>query len=250
MDHSLTSNELLTGRYGSQSNDRYTPLTFATVGGQAQPQRFQNSLLSLTSTFTPTLLNEAHFSYSRTVNRTQGQNTGNPIAASAGIPFAPTSGFNSGFPESIGIGSSTITGLSEAQPWFLTVNTFQWYDGITWIKGKHTLKAGADVRRVRADALIATHENNGYTFSGQFSGDGFSDFLLGCPSTETLVLGSQPSGPLPRNESSVLRNGRLEGEPQPHHELRGALRILRAAKGIERLDSPVRHHPRWPSLPQ
>lgn len=194
VDHSLSGSELLTGRYGSQSNDRYTPLTFATVGGQRQPQRFQNSLISLTSTFTPTLLNEAHFSYSRTVNRTQGQNTGTPVAANAGIPFAPTSGFNSGFPETIVIGGSTISPLSEGQPWFLTVNTFQWYDGLTWIHGSHSLKAGVDVRRVRADALIATHQNNNYTFSGQFTGDGFSDFLLGTPSTETLVLAPNVAG--------------------------------------------------------
>ncbi|MDQ2948453.1 MAG: TonB-dependent receptor, partial [Acidobacteriota bacterium] len=194
IDHNFSARENLTGRYASQSNDKYAPLVFPTIGGQKQPQRFQNAVLSLTSAFSPTLLNEAHFSYSRTVNRTQGQNTGNPIAAQAGIPFAPTSGSNSGFPESIGIGTSSISGLSEGQPWFLTVNTFQWYDGITWVHGSHTVKAGVDIRRIRADALIATHENNGYTFSGQFTGDGFADFLLGIPSTETLVLAPNQQG--------------------------------------------------------
>ncbi len=194
VDHSFSAGQNLMGRYGSQSNDRYTPLTFPTIGGQKQPQRFQNALLSLTSAFSPTFLNEAHFSYSRTVNRTQGQNTGNPIAANAGVPFAPTSGLNSGFPESISLGTSAISSLSEGQPWFLTVNTFQWYDGITWIHGNHSVKAGADIRRIRADALIATHQNNGYTFSGQFTGDGFADFLLGVPSTETLVLAPNQEG--------------------------------------------------------
>ncbi len=194
VDHSFSQNENLMARYGSQSNDRYTPLTFPTIGGQLQPQRFQNSVIGLTSAFSPTLLNEAHFSYSRTINRTQGQNTGNPIAANAGVPFAPTSGSNSGFPETISLGTSAISSLSEGQPWFLTVNTFQWYDGITWIHGNHSVKAGVDIRRIRADALIATHQNNGYTFSGQFSGDGFADFLLGTPSTETLVLAPNQEG--------------------------------------------------------
>ncbi len=194
IDHSLSASENLMGRYASQSNDRYTPGTFPEIGGQLQPQRFQNAVLSLTSSFTPTLLNEAHFSYSRTVNRTQGQNTDNPIAAQAGVPFAPTSGTDSGFPETISIGTSAISGLSEGQPWFLTVNTFQWYDGITWVHGNHTVKAGVDIRRIRADATIATHENNDYTFSGQFTGDGFADFLLGIPSTETLVLQPNQEG--------------------------------------------------------
>jgi len=182
------------GRYGSQSNDRYIPLTFPTVGGQLQPQRFQNSVLSLTSAFTPSLLNEAHFSYSRTVNRTAGQNTGNPIAANAGVPFAPTSGPNSGFPETISIGSSSITGLSEGQPWFLTVNTFQWYDGITWIHGSHSIKAGVDIRRIRADAALATHENNQLHFLGAILGRRIRGLLLGDPSTETLVLSPNQPG--------------------------------------------------------
>ena len=194
VDHNISRGESLMGRYGSQSNSRYTPLTFPTVGGQSQPQRFQNSVLSLTSGFSPTLLNEAHFSYSRTVNRTAGQNTGNPIAADVGIPFAATSGPNAGFPESIGLGSTSITGLSEGQPWFLTVNTFQWYDGITWIHGSHSVKAGVDIRRIRADAAIATHQNNAYTFSGQFTGDGFADFLLGDPASEFLVLAPNQQG--------------------------------------------------------
>lgn len=194
IDHNISRGESLMGRYGSQSNDRYLPLTFPTVGGQKQPQRFQNALLTLTSSITPSLLNEAHFSYGRTINRTVGQNTGNPIAANAGIPFAATSGTNAGFPESIGIGTSAISGLSEGQPWFLTVNTFQWYDGITWIHGAHSIKAGADIRRIRADAAIATHENNVYSFSGQFTGDGFADFLLGNPATETILLAPNQPG--------------------------------------------------------
>ena len=194
IDHNISAGESLTGRYGSQSNDRYIPLTFPTVGGQKQPQRFQNALLSLSSAITPRFLNEAHFSYSRTINRTAGQNTGNPIAANAGIPFAPASGPNSGFPETISIGSSAISSLSEGQPWFLTVNSFQWYDGITWIHGSHSVKAGVDIRRIRADAAIATHSNNQYTFSGQFSGDGFADFLLGVPSSELLLLAANQPG--------------------------------------------------------
>jgi outer membrane receptor protein involved in Fe transport len=194
IDHNFTDTESLMGRYGSQSVDRYTPGAFPTVGGQIQPQQFQNAVLGLTSTFSPTLLNEGHFSYGRTINRTQGQNTGDPIAADAGIPNTPTSGLNAGFPETLSVGGSSINGLSEGQPWFLTVNTFEWSDGITWIHNAHSVKAGVDVSRTRADALIATHQNNQYTFSGQFTGDGFADFLLGDPSTELLALQPNQAG--------------------------------------------------------
>lgn len=188
VDHRLSEMHNLMGRYGSQERDRFSPGTFANVGGQSQPQRFQNSLLKLTSSFSPTFLNEAHFSYGRSINRTKGQNAGDPIASEIGVPFAPTSSFGAGFPQNINIGSSLITGIGETQPWFLTVNTFQWYDGITWVRGAHTLKAGADIRRTRSDVTFNTHGNGNYTFTGQFTGDGFADFLLGYPGSMILAL--------------------------------------------------------------
>ena len=187
----------------ARAGKRYTPGSFPDVGGQIQPQRFQNALLSLTSVFSPALVNEAHFSYGRTINRTKGQNTGNPIAANAGVPFAFSDSFNAGFPEQIGMGNSAISGIAEGQPWFLTVNTFQWYDGITWVHASHTVKAGGEARRNRADASIATHANNDYAFSGQFTGDGFADFLLGLPASETLVLAPNGSSRLRDTEMAA-----------------------------------------------
>lgn len=187
-DHRLSDKHDLMGRYGSQEVNRFTPGTYALVGGQLQPQRFQGAVLGLTSTFTPTLLNQARFSYNRAINRTQGQNSGDPIAAQIGIPFAPSGGLSAGFPEAISLQRTLVSSISEGQPWFLTVNSFQWYDGVTWIKGAHTLKAGADIRRSRSDANLFTRQNNAYTFSGQFTGDGFADFLLGFPSSSSLAL--------------------------------------------------------------
>ncbi len=102
MDHRLTSKHDLMSRYTLQDREIYTPGTFTRVGGVGIPQRFQNIVLGLTSTLSPNLLNEARFSYGRTVNRQQGQNTGKPIAADLGIPFAPRDEINAGFPEGIG----------------------------------------------------------------------------------------------------------------------------------------------------
>ena len=188
VDHRLSSKHDFMSRYTLQDREIYAPGTFTLVGGVRIPQRFQNIVLGLTSTLTPTLLNEARFSYGRTVNRQQGQNTGTPIAADLGIPYAPRDETNAGFPEGIGLGTTVISGLSEQQPWFLTVNSFQWYDALTLTKGTHSIKAGADIRRVRSDAYLGTRQNNSYTFGGGFTGDGFADFLLGIPSQMSLAL--------------------------------------------------------------
>jgi len=193
-DWRMTDKHDLMVRYGYQDIDQYTPGTFPLVGGLIVPQKPQNLAINLTSIMTPNVLNEFRASYGRQIHRQRGQNSGNPLAANAGIPFAPKEGSGAGFVESIGLSNTIFAGLSEQQPWFLTVNTFQWYDGITWSRGKHNLKAGADIRRHRADAFLGTRLNNQYSFTGQFSGDGFSDFLLGNMASSSIALAPNETG--------------------------------------------------------
>jgi hypothetical protein len=203
-DYRLNNKNDLMVRYGMQDIYQYTPGTFSTVGGLIIPQKPQNLAANLTTIISPHVLNEFRASYGRQIHRQRGQNSGNPIAANAGVPFAPTSGDGAGFVEGLGLGNTTISSLSEQQPWFLTVNTFQWYDGITWTKGKHNLKGGADIRRHRADAFLGTRLNNSYTFSGQFSGDGFSDFLLGNMSSSSVALAPNDTGRFRRTSMSFF----------------------------------------------
>jgi hypothetical protein len=201
-DYRINNKNDLMVRYGIQDIYQYTPGTFPTVGGLIIPQKPQNLAANLTTILTSNLLNEFRASYGRQIHRQRGQNSGNPIAANAGVPFAPTSGNGAGFVESLSLGNTSFSSLSEQQPWFLTVNTFQWYDAITWSKGKHNFKGGADIRRHRADAFLGTRLNNGYTFSGQFSGDGFSDFLLGNMSSSSIALAPNDTGRFRRTMTS------------------------------------------------
>ena len=176
------------GRYALQDRLQDTPGTFPRFGGNNTDSRFQSLAFGLTSTISPTLVNEARFSYGRTYNLIAGQNQGIPVCADAGMPFAFTDEFNAGMCESIGFSSTSITRMAERQPWLLEVDQFQWYDGVTWIKGAHTVKFGLDIKQLYPFAALGTHANNIHAFSGQFSGDGFADFLYGTPSSDLLML--------------------------------------------------------------
>ena len=118
-------------------------------------------------------------SYDRQIHRQRSQNSGNPIAATPACRSLPRRGSSAGFPEGLSLSNTVFTGLSEQQPWFLTVNSFQWYDGVTWSRGQAQFQGGGEVRRHRADAYLGTRLNNSYVFSGQFSGDGFADSCSG-----------------------------------------------------------------------
>jgi hypothetical protein len=65
-------------------------------------------------------------------------------------------------------------------------NSFQWSDNITKVKGNHTLKFGADLRRMRFDQHLFFEVNGYYNFNGGGTNDtGFTDlypnYLLGLP---------------------------------------------------------------------
>jgi hypothetical protein len=73
--------------------------------------------------------------------------------------------------------------------------TIQFADNFTWIKGRHTMKFGMDVRRVRYQDLESfggADDFGAFTFDqGIFTGNAFANLLLGLP-TKTYVAQSGP----------------------------------------------------------
>ncbi len=77
-------------------------------------------------------------------------------------------------------------------------NSFQWSDGLTWVKGNHTFKFGVDVRRARFDQYYYFDVNGEYTFdnsgpNGIIPGDGdqYAEFLLGLADAYTQGSGQR-----------------------------------------------------------
>ena len=102
-------------------------------------------------------------------------------------------------------GSSEFSGWGGGDPNLNVENRFQWSDNVSWTKGAHALKFGADIRRSRFDTLKGTpffgQEIYGATFTSSSNAPGsglpFADFLLGDPSfiqgTPMLDWGRQRS---------------------------------------------------------
>jgi hypothetical protein len=62
--------------------------------------------------------------------------------------------------------------------------TFHWQDNVSWNKGHHDLKFGADIRRVRNNFNFDFFTNGSFDFANfvsPFTGDGFADFVGGFP---------------------------------------------------------------------
>ena len=71
--------------------------------------------------------------------------------------------------------------------------TTQFTDNLTWTRGKHTLKAGIDARRVRyadIETFLPSDDFGQFTFQPTFTGNAFGDFLEGLPTTIFFAVSS------------------------------------------------------------
>ncbi|MGH9469599.1 MAG: carboxypeptidase regulatory-like domain-containing protein [Terriglobia bacterium] len=154
------------------------------VGFRIQTRVSAMSALSWTHTFGPTLLNEARAGFSRNDNAYHPALIGSNIISQVGIQGVPTKGAY-GVPV---LSISGITGTNQlAQQDGLDTN-FQFIDDLSWARGAHSMKFGFDAIRDQAQPLFLTNSMYGaYNFDSSFAGFGYADFLLGLPTTTSLV---------------------------------------------------------------
>ena len=134
----------------------------------------QNLALGHTHTFSPNTLNVFLFGFSRTHNPT----THSPLTKprTVGIDFE--------VPENVGLPDVRLSGFSGVGnsifgPFRYAFNTFQYQDTLTFIRGRSTIKAGAELRRHQENVRFQFAENGQFLFLGVFTGDPLADFLLG-----------------------------------------------------------------------
>jgi hypothetical protein len=140
-----------------------------------------------THIFSPALLNEFKFGLYRP-NYLDGGTVGGvtPLKGDAVVNKLGLQGVNpqnlsaQGFPE---IDIAGYSPLME-QPGGLGQNNYNWdyADSLTWSVGRHVWKFGADFRRLTNFSSNVPKGSYGvFGFTGSFTGNGFSDFLLGLP---------------------------------------------------------------------
>ncbi len=231
-DHKINVRQNLSAYYYFNDGTRLTPFnTFEAAGanvpgfGNYDNSRDQQYNLTHTWTLTNALVNEARFVYMREgelgflKNVSTGAVTSSCTGAAAAYCFTGTSDSSTivstyGTSPKLGITpglSTSFTGVpyvniagfvNFGNNWEGTLpqvgNSFQWSDGLTWVKGNHTMKFGVDVRRGRFDQFYYFNVNGDYTFSGLgqnviigADGDYYPQYLLGL--TDTYSQGSAQS---------------------------------------------------------
>ena len=135
VDHKLSARDQMTGSYLYDYANAITPYGGNNLMGPAQYYQdgAQNAGISWLHTFSPTILNQARFSYTRNIRNFPGDPSVLGMPDVYSYFDSPTIGY----------------GNSEGYPQFFTTNEFVWKDDLSITKGKHNFKTGAEYSRTR-----------------------------------------------------------------------------------------------------
>jgi hypothetical protein len=169
-DYDISQKDHLTGRFSHQTTNTFqAPLFGSFLGGPTAGGFEATGTASAYSTggnydhvFSPTLFTEARIGVAHLRNSAQQSDYGSTDAKTLGIPGTNLSSVDSGqvaFQVSNfanngenGTGNPLI-GYSQSLPWLRAESNIDFANIWTKILGNHSLKAGADYRRIRDDLL-------------------------------------------------------------------------------------------------
>ncbi len=181
IDHRFSSADALTSSYSINETSTYTPGQFEANGGVTLSVRKQRWSLSETHSIRPTAINEFRLGYVRTrfFNEPQGLGTNHTVQSGIGGFVEQSSDFP-GFP---GLGITGFLGFNPNafSPIKFRDNKYEIIDNVTWIRGTHSMKFGAHLRRYDTATTNAARSRGDFTFSGTYTSNSWADFLLGLP---------------------------------------------------------------------
>jgi len=191
VDHRLTMKDNLAARVLYRPETSSNPFSGSPLGTFGSTTKSTQSLYGLSDThiFSPSVINEFRAGLTRTVNNQQSAHAGTNWAAQLGIPGTTNDPSLSGFPKFSVTGYETF-GDSTSNPIRYTVNDFNYNDVVTWNKGRHSIRFGADYLRVQYYQPTNSNFNGTFTFNGKNTNNGFADMLLGYTSSTSRKIGT------------------------------------------------------------
>jgi hypothetical protein len=187
IDQNFGPNDRAFFRFGQYSpNSPATPdipnkANNQTAGGWTDTQ----AVMSETHVFSPTIVNDFRFGWVQEDNYTSAGGSAAPELGLKGVSLAsfPTISVS----QMIQLGSNP-SNHDRDRSWVFS-------DGLTWLRGRHSIKIGGDLRRQMYNDYNPGKLSGSYSFSNTFSTDtpndskagfGLADLLLGTPATTTI----------------------------------------------------------------
>ena len=207
LNHNLTDNDRIHAYYAIQRDERGEPtLQGNSIPGFGDTRQSRRQIFTLneTHTFGSAVVNEARFGFNRI-----------HIAFTPNAQLNPLDfGIKDGVTEPIGLPQMTITGSAlnfggpTGFPQGRSDTTFVFSDTLSYLRGSHSLKFGAEWRRF--------YNNNTAKDTGAFAFANMAAFLAGTANTFTVTLG---------DVSSAIAQGALGFFVQDNYKVRSNLTL-------------------------
>jgi hypothetical protein len=195
LDHQLSDADSLLARFSTFDAEEIQPFGTSALQealvpgfGRSLTTKTRNLALSHTRIFGTGMLNELRFGWMRVSGGQLSPNSGNPFAQEVGLLGVTTDPRDMGFPQISTSGRYSTFG----DPTIFTTRDnqhFELFENFTIDRGAHRVKFGAYYFNLQLRPEQPDNARGAFTYTGQFSGDAFADFLLGYPATAVSGIG-------------------------------------------------------------
>lgn len=192
IDHKLSEKNEFFGRMSNRWSPYVLPGSWPSMTWTRQRYAAQ-IVLSDTHVFTPNLVNTARFSWYK--NNSEDGGTVKGVTPPHGDEIVNQIGLQGVNPDGLsaqGFPRMSITGYNPLRisPGGIGQhdNYRQYAEALTWVKGRHTMKMGGELKTYASfRGSVPEGTYGSFTFNGSLSGYGYSDFLLGLPIQSSRV---------------------------------------------------------------
>src|SRR5579863_1433316 len=164
VDHEINEKTRIFLRYSFDKDSNVIPnVNGSAVANELDQARRQYSTIQATSVLRPTLINALRVGYNRTFQDFDDA-INNPAAAKLSFIPGQTLGTISFGSQGLSQNPLNFIGVDNGAPRIYSYNLFQGGDDLTYIRGKHAIKMGVDVKRIQDNELASGNARGDYTF--------------------------------------------------------------------------------------
>jgi hypothetical protein len=192
IDHNISSRHRISGGFDYDNTNTGGTSNLGPIFGSTTPQSTRYARISDNFVFTPALVNQFLFGFSRRFRGEVSNSLGKDFPEQIGL----TGVQNTTFPCIKFTGTPYEGLLNNCGDSQFADNVFQFNDSVSWVKGKHNMKFGGEIRSLQFNVRRLTQASGEFDFNaaqtslGGVGGDPVASSLFGLVDTTTLNYGA------------------------------------------------------------
>ena len=214
LDHSITGSQKVFGRFTFKNVETsglgLVPAWNTKQGVRSRRNEIRQGAGAHNWVLSNSWLNEFRtgFNYNADADAYENADKGAELVASLGLVGLPSSPTSGGFP-SFEFADGSFISSGGDKPRNIISKVVQFNDNLTYVRSRHTFKAGIDVQYVEYKDQItffSGEEFGRYQFTGAYSGNAFADFLLGVPQFTGYSINTPDANPYATHFAGYLQD--------------------------------------------